>query len=227
MNKIINQKRYYLHGDKYELIPNKYYCSLCDAFEEKEHFSSNVFHNVNNQENYLSALQRFKNANKDFLKKYYRPSKAVNIFSDIPQKKIGRFYRWLKKQKDRDDPIGDLANDALSDKFFPTETDSLEVIKTHLIVKRPCDEAIQALDEAFDEFKKKNRNRPGISLKDRFEIFKADDYKCRICGASAKEDGVKLEIDHKIPIAKGGTDDKSNLWTLCFNCNRGNGKNKL
>src|SRR5690606_32808062 len=154
-----NQKRYYLHGDKYELNPNQYYCSLCDAFEEKEHFSSNDFHKVNNQENYLAALQRFKNANKDFLKRNYRPSKVENLFSDIPKKKFGRFYRWLKKQKERDDPIGDLANDALTDKSFPTETDSLKIIKDHLMFSRACDEAIQALNEAFDEFKSNIKNR--------------------------------------------------------------------
>lgn len=54
----------------------------------------------------------------------------------------------------------------------------------------------------------------------RFAIFKRDGYRCQICGRSAQQ-GMVLEIDHKLPRAKGGTDDRSNLWTLCFDCNRG------
>jgi 5-methylcytosine-specific restriction endonuclease McrA len=220
-------KRYYLHGDAYELIPGQYYCALCDSFVQKEHFYSDALHKVNNQEKYIGSLERFKNASKKFLKNNSRPSKVVNLFSDIPKKKYGKFYNWLKKQKERDDPIGDLANDVSTDKSFPTEVDSYKTIKNHMIFKRDCDEAIQALKEAFDEFNIKNKNRSGISLKLRFEIFKTDNYKCRLCGASAKDKGVKLEVDHILPIAKGGTDDKSNLWTLCFKCNRGKGISKL
>ena len=225
-NKSIS-RRYYLHGDLYELNPNKYYCALCDAFELKEHFYSNEFHQNNGQEKYLRSLARYKKASKKFLLSYPRPKSAKNLFSDIPQKNYGGFYRWLIKQTKRDDPIGDLANDALRDKTFPVESSSLKLIKAHLKFKSACDEAIQALEEAFDEFKPKIKNRSGISLKVRFEIFKADNYKCQICGASVKEDGIKLEVDHKLPVSKGGTNDKSNLWTLCFNCNRGKGKKEL
>ena len=114
MNKLLIPKRYYLHGDVSEINHNKYYCALCDTFKQKEHFYSDKFHKVNNQENYSAALQRFKNASKTFLKYNIRPSKVANLFSDIPKKKFGKFYRWLKKQKERDDPIGDLANDALT-----------------------------------------------------------------------------------------------------------------
>ena len=54
----------------------------------------------------------------------------------------------------------------------------------------------------------------------RHAVFQRDQYRCRECGAS-KEDGVTLEIDHIIPVAKGGTNDISNLQTLCKACNRG------
>lgn len=219
-------KRYYLHGDVRELDPNQYYCALCDSFENKEHFLD-TFHKVNNQEKYSGAIERFKKANKNFLKHNFRPSNANNLFSDLPKKKARRFYRWLKKQQQRNDPIGDLAVEALSDACFPSDTDSLVLIKNHLNFHGAFDEAIQALTEAFNEFKKKKQNRSSISLKTRFEVLKADDYKCRICGASVKDEGVQLEVDHKLSRAEGGTDDKSNLWTLCFKCNRGKGTSEL
>ena len=59
-----------------------------------------------------------------------------------------------------------------------------------------------------------------IKLSDRFNIFKRDNYKCVICGNGAK-DGVKLEIDHIVPISKGGLNHIDNYQTLCSDCNRG------
>jgi 5-methylcytosine-specific restriction endonuclease McrA len=48
-------------------------------------------------------------------------------------------------------------------------------------------------------------------------VLQRDKYRCVLCGAS----GVSLEVDHKIPVARGGSDDLDNLQTLCFPCNRG------
>ena len=53
----------------------------------------------------------------------------------------------------------------------------------------------------------------------RHEVFVRDGYRCRECGASV-EDGATLEIDHILPVAKGGTNDIDNLQTLCKECNR-------
>ena len=52
----------------------------------------------------------------------------------------------------------------------------------------------------------------------RHEIFKRDGYRCRECGAT--KDETSLEIDHIIPVARGGTNDINNLQTLCRECNR-------
>lgn len=64
------------------------------------------------------------------------------------------------------------------------------------------------------------KRRNGIKLKTRFLVFKRDSYKCRLCGISSN-DGAILEIDHILAVANGGTDDVSNLWTLCYDCNHG------
>lgn len=68
----------------------------------------------------------------------------------------------------------------------------------------------------------KNQNSSAISPTMRFEILKRDGFRCQLCGATAKH-RARLEIDHKVSKKDGGTDDKDNLWTLCFNCNRGKG----
>lgn len=60
--------------------------------------------------------------------------------------------------------------------------------------------------------------RQPIPRKLRHEVFKRDGYRCRECGAS--KDETSLEIDHIVPVARGGTNDISNLQTLCRECNR-------
>ena len=68
--------------------------------------------------------------------------------------------------------------------------------------------------------------REMIPLNSRFKILKRDNYTCVKCGQSpAKNNDVELEIDHIIPVSKGGTNDLENLQTLCKKCNQGK-KNK-
>ncbi len=68
--------------------------------------------------------------------------------------------------------------------------------------------------------KKKGVKRVNIDAKTRHMILARDGFKCRHCGRGPK-DGVKLHIDHKKPVAWGGTNDPANLQTLCEQCNLG------
>ena len=55
-------------------------------------------------------------------------------------------------------------------------------------------------------------------------IKKRDDYTCCKCGNSVyKEPNLLLEVDHIIPVSKGGKTEASNLQTLCWRCNRSKG----
>jgi len=54
----------------------------------------------------------------------------------------------------------------------------------------------------------------------RYEILRRDNYKCQICGSTVK-DGVKLHIDHIVPVSKGGHTTPDNLRVLCDRCNLG------
>ena len=67
--------------------------------------------------------------------------------------------------------------------------------------------------------------RKSITKKVRFEVFKRDSFKCQYCGRSSPD--VILEVDHIVPVAKGGTNEMLNLITSCMDCNRGKGKNEL
>lgn len=68
--------------------------------------------------------------------------------------------------------------------------------------------------------------RTPIPKKVRFRVLRRDRYRCRLCGLTA-EDGVQLEVDHKVPVAKGGCNAESNLWTLCQPCNSGKSDSDL
>ena len=56
----------------------------------------------------------------------------------------------------------------------------------------------------------------------RYKILKRDGYRCQLCGRRAVDGhDVLLEVDHKIPVSQGGQTVEENLWTLCWDCNRG------
>lgn len=60
-----------------------------------------------------------------------------------------------------------------------------------------------------------------MTKKLRESIKKRDNYTCCNCGNSIYlEPNLLLEIDHKIPVSKGGCTEESNLQTLCWKCNR-------
>lgn len=70
-----------------------------------------------------------------------------------------------------------------------------------------------------------------VSGKRRMQVLQRDKFKCKLCGATARD--TKLVIDHVVPVAGyTGRDanDIGNLRTLCHECNMGLGKlhlNKL
>lgn len=63
--------------------------------------------------------------------------------------------------------------------------------------------------------------RGRVSNEMRRKIYERDNYRCRCCGRSQNE--VDLEIDHIVPIAKGGKSTSDNLQTLCAECNKRKG----
>jgi 5-methylcytosine-specific restriction endonuclease McrA len=71
----------------------------------------------------------------------------------------------------------------------------------------------------------------------RRRVFREEGCRCAKCGLVGFEKrfprggygyyteipGVYLSIDHIIPLAKGGTSDRSNLRVLCTTCNTAKG----
>lgn len=85
------------------------------------------------------------------------------------------------------------------------------------------------------ERRKETARRRYVTRDLKQRILERDNYTCQICGISKQYldnlvpglgDYLLLEIDHIVPVAKGGRgDDENNLQTLCWRCNRKKGKN--
>lgn len=155
---------------------------------------------------------------------------------------VPTFNRWLMQQMKRNDPVADLALDARNDKDWPhlNTNPSLRDLAHYLHYSHGVsfwdhDGAMAALIRGYREWqglggRYRDPKRPigrvqtrvrYIPPRARFLIFKRDNYRCQLCGRSAQEHGVVLEIDHKIAFVHGGSNEPTNLWTLCFECNRG------
>ena len=72
--------------------------------------------------------------------------------------------------------------------------------------------------ENYKQSAQYQRSKMSSSL--RYEIMKRDNFRCVLCGRGA-EDGVKLHIDHIVPVSRGGKTEWNNLRTLCQDCNLG------
>jgi hypothetical protein len=67
--------------------------------------------------------------------------------------------------------------------------------------------------------------RRPLSLKDRFAVLVAGGFRCTYCGK--RPAASELEVDHVVPVAKGGTNDPRNLVVSCSDCNLGKSSVRL
>lgn len=82
-------------------------------------------------------------------------------------------------------------------------------------------ELIKALESKLTASALAKEQRMLMTKKLREFIKKRDHYTCCQCGNSISvEPNLLLEIDHIIPVSKGGLTEENNLQTLCWKCNR-------
>jgi hypothetical protein len=62
---------------------------------------------------------------------------------------------------------------------------------------------------------------PGL----RFKILVRDNFRCVYCGKTKDEE--RIDVDHVIPVASGGTNDPGNLVAACWTCNIGKSKSHV
>ena len=80
---------------------------------------------------------------------------------------------------------------------------------------------IMKFEDLYDRLQPKIKKDPkSITSSIRKYIFKRDNWTCAYCGHhnNGKND-IILQVDHKIPISKGGSNNPENLITSCWKCN--------
>jgi hypothetical protein len=83
------------------------------------------------------------------------------------------------------------------------------------------DSLIVAMSEKISFRKSAAGQRALMTAAFRNFIKSRDEFTCQFCSASvAKEPNLLLEVDHIMPLSKGGLSVETNLQTLCWRCNR-------
>jgi hypothetical protein len=83
------------------------------------------------------------------------------------------------------------------------------------------DVLIQALSEKIKFKKSAAGQRSLMTARLREYIKNRDNYACKICSVSIHDQThLLLEVDHIMPVSKGGLSIEENLQTLCWKCNR-------
>lgn len=60
--------------------------------------------------------------------------------------------------------------------------------------------------------------RKGLTLRLRYKVLERNKFTCQQCNKTV-HDGIRLHVDHTLPVSRGGTNEESNLRTLCHSCN--------
>lgn len=210
---VVNQSRYVHNASlqvvrNAELEPFKYLCKYFDFKPNEE--------NLQYIQDLGEQVSRFLNAKRNLDSRYNRIIRSIN-----PPHFIMKHYQL---------EFLHLIEVSLPDISFEFPTYTFQYVsaggnssQTTSITLN--EETIEMLIKYMDEqVKYKNSAKAQRSLmtkKLREYIKRRDNYTCQSCSAStAQQDLLLLEVDHIIPVAKGGLSTEDNLQTLCWKCNR-------
>ena len=71
------------------------------------------------------------------------------------------------------------------------------------------------LRKSWDRASARNASRPRDWSKRKARVLARDRFTCQQCGAKES-----LEVDHIVPVARGGSWEPDNLWVLCRPCHK-------
>ena len=139
---------------------------------------------------------------KEFLSK---DQSQIDYYKEETKNMVGRVLRKHQVVKYED---GD---------FILNSPDFSEDEKNQIIAL--CDEKIKEYEEKYGKKIWKHRARDSRTVPGslRYQVLTRAKHRCRLCGISADEKA--LDVDHIIPVNKGGCTVIENLQALCYTCN--------
>ncbi len=223
-----NYKRKHLKDQKY--APNIHNCSrtVCDNARKKpfeyvcKYFGIKATEDT--LENFENLLNNFEAAEEGKRDLELQKNKIIDsIKNDVPF-----LIRKLSKKLER--KLGFNEVDMSTD-YFPKYI--FKYISSGGNASTECDvimdienlnKFIVFLSEKINLKNSAAGQRALMTSKLRQKIKERDNFTCKKCGISVKnEPHLLLEVDHIIPISKGGLTTEDNLQTLCWKCNRTKG----
>lgn len=188
--------------------PIKYLCKYfnIDANEDNMKIIESIGENLSRLENAVVNIRK----------------REENIKSDFKAPWIIRkfFYDEFLNELGMDVPKIEIEYQEYLFEYISSGGNSSQ--RTRIILNEKTIEALLVfLSEKIKYKKSAKAQRTLMTKKLREEIKTRDSHTCQICGASTREqDLLLLEVDHIIPVSKGGLSTKENLQTLCWKCNR-------
>jgi len=222
-------KRTALHDFEYE--PNVLDCSrsVCDGARKQPFLYVCKYFNISKNEESLEKFESILNNyiaaedGKEYLAKK-KDSILLRISDDIPWYIKKLFDKRLERE------LG-FTEYNFDEAYFPTFTFRYTSAGGNASIKYDVVFDIETLERFVNylaEYVSFRNTAQGqrrlMTPKLRSFIIERDDYTCRECGNSMwNEPNLLLEVDHIVPISKGGLTTESNLQTLCWKCNRHKG----
>lgn len=169
-------------------------------------------------ENHLSDIEIHQQMIEDWKEK----SKEIIDSSRIPN------YRRTQYENAIDDEA--------AYRFIMYRTQTRYVQSNYVKTPYKVDQAINVLHCSFEKLQERDKKLQLINYESslqkyhctnqrklmtrelRTQIMERDNYTCQFCG-KYMPDGVGLQIDHIVPVSKGGKTIPSNLQVLCSKCN--------
>lgn len=191
-----------------ELEPFKYLCKYFDFKPNEENLQriqeigEQVSRFLNAKENLDNRLARILNSLNPpkFILKYYKEEFLYYINIEVPQINFN-FPTYTFQYVSAGGNSSQVTSITLNEEI-------IELLITYM-------------DEQVKYKKSAKAQRALMTKKLREYVKERDCYTCQCCGAStAQQDLLLLEVDHIIPVSKGGMSTESNLQTLCWKCNR-------
>ena len=227
----ISKYNYKKNGLNAKFAPNVYDCSrqVCSNAQKQPFKYICKYFNINADE---EALNQFEEVLNNFSAaeegKVLLRNKKNNILESI-KSDIPAIIRVLFA-KDLEDKLG-FKEIAFNELYFPQFTfryissggNAGTQFTTTMDIPM-LERFVSFIDQNVKRKKSAAGQRALMTPRLRTHIKERDNYTCRQCGNSiANEANLLLEIDHIIPVSKGGLTEESNLQTLCWKCNRTKG----
>lgn len=162
---------------------------------------------------------------------YWSPTVAKKVFSEmdahiwkVQYKFLRRLHpkkswQWIRKKYFKPDKTGQSnSNWILTDPITNNQLKKVSwiPIKRHVLIKNDYSPFNIDLKDYFEQRDVKEFDRNNVAY--RQKLAKKQKYKCSLCSKSIADRVEGLEIHHKIPRIKGGSNEYKNLELVHISC---------